>query len=240
MTRCPDCSEDYVNLGRHLGAKSISCNYPDLTQRQSDIITGLMMGDGSVTGSKSTDSSNPYLQVQMVSEEFLSWLDEELGIYSNGYKLEYTAEEQANRNNSSGEYQDVYSLTTMRAPIFDQWDEWYGDDGKKRFPEVRLTPVVAGVWYACDGWKNEQSKSGRPYACIGAANETKRCEAITKAFKEKGFESSWIRRSVRLTADASEEFWGGSSSHRDLTTSGLITRSYDAMRTVDRHHNRQL
>jgi len=206
VTHCPNCGNEYQRIGTHFGAKSTPCDYPDLTERQSEIITGLLMGDGSITGTSSSSGSNPYLQTQMVSKEFLDWVDDELGIYSNGCSLQNTAKEQADRNNSDGEYQDVYGLNTMRAPVFEQWASWY-DTGEKRFPEINLTPTIAGVWYVCDGWKNKQISGGRPIACIGAANEYERRERIVKSFEENGFNGSWIRRSIRLTADSSEEFW---------------------------------
>lgn len=200
MTHCHSCGDEYQKIGRHWYGSD--CPYPKPTERQSEIITGMLMGDASISGGT---QGNPFLQAEMVNEEFLLWLHEELGHLSANVKMVNTASEQASRNNSDGEYQDVYKIVTRRNPNLEKWQDWYSS-GEKVFPDITLTPTIAGVWYCCDGWKNEQS-NGRPYVAIGAANEIERSDRLIEMFEQQGFEASWVRRSIRLTVDDSETFW---------------------------------
>lgn len=57
--------------------QSSSCDFPELTPKQQEIITGVLMGDGTI----STPGANPLLSVVMITEEYLNYVDDKLGKY---------------------------------------------------------------------------------------------------------------------------------------------------------------
>ena len=63
---CPLCGGQYSQLATHW-SRSKDCSVPDLSGWQREVITGLLMGDGSVV----VPNKNPSLHVKMITEDFL-------------------------------------------------------------------------------------------------------------------------------------------------------------------------
>lgn len=156
LTKCHECGEEKERLGQHYALGS--CNYPDLTDRQEEILTGLVAGDGTVANNQGErrKKHNPYVQAEMTNPLFLEWLDEQFPLHGLGVSLKATAEEQAEKG-SWGEdenYSAMHSWRTMSTPKLDRYADWY-NTGEKRLPEdMQLTPMTLKVWYVCDGNKN--------------------------------------------------------------------------------------
>lgn len=200
MTECYSCGGEYQNVAGHWARTD--CSYPEPTERQSEIITGLMMGDASINNS---GKGNPYLQIEMINEEFLNWVHDELGTLSSSVRLVCTGEEQAERTGFN-ECNDVYKLVSRRNPNLSKWADWY-ETGEKIFPEIEPTPTVFGIWYSCDGWIARKEGSMSPTVEISSVNERHRKDEILEMFKDLGFSCSWIRNRVHLHVDSSKDFW---------------------------------
>lgn len=155
METCHNCGKERENLSRHWHLSS-ECEYPKLTEQQKEIISGMLMGDGSLNFWNK--DRNCRLEVKMVKQEFLDHLDNELGIFSNGVRLQSTGAEQASKSKEAfgveaepDNYNDVYRFQTKSIPELNEFADWYTDDGKVWPEENILTPTVLKYWYASDG-----------------------------------------------------------------------------------------
>ena len=84
---CPECGDEYQTLGTHWYYNE--SHRPELTDYQKEVITGLMMGDGSLNRQQ---GENPRLVVGMITKEYLEELDEIFGCLSTGVRLKTTTE----------------------------------------------------------------------------------------------------------------------------------------------------
>jgi len=156
---------------------------PELTRQQKEIINGLIMGDGSINYS----NKNPYIKIEMISPDYLKYIDDIFGCLGTGVKLQTTAKQNAKKSKDSGlspnakaeDYSDVYRWRSRTHPYLQKWAKWY-KTGKKVWPEdIELTPTVLKHWYCGDGhWNNNYNR-----ITISMANEVDNTEKIDKIFK---------------------------------------------------------
>lgn len=181
MERCPDCKCQFTRLGSHW-AMSDNCDYPNLTETQRDIMTGVLMGDGWI---KRKNGRNPYFAVTMSNQKYLESLDEELGVMSVGVSPSRSAEKSAEMSRESGlnpdansdNYNELFTLRSRSNPNLSKFADWY-NSGEKVFPEnISLTPTVLKNWYVCDGSKHRDE-----YLQIGINNERNSTEKIRRYF----------------------------------------------------------
>lgn len=182
---CPSCGDYYLELGHHWSKGE--CGYPEISNRQKEILTGLLMGDATL---HRKEGGYPYFICSMISHDFLRWLDNVMGVMGRGVSLWKTAEESAKGNRESGfspgakedDYNDLYRWETRSHPSFDSFASWY-DSGEKRFSDnLELTPTILKVWYCCDGSMNKGRKKRRIQ--IGATNEVDRLGYIRNLFSK--------------------------------------------------------
>jgi hypothetical protein len=146
-------------LGIHYGHE------PDhrkpLSNKQKEVVTGLLMGDGSIN----RQSKSPRLRAEMTAKAYLEYLDSKFPHISCGVTQSRSASEQAESHRESGfnnsasgnNYSDCYWWETMTHQDFDEFADWY-NTGNKVFPEsLELTPTVLKNWYVCDGGVNNKS-----------------------------------------------------------------------------------
>lgn len=196
-TEC-SCGDHFKFIGNHW--QGYPDHRPSFTDRQLDIIRGMLMSDGYLDSP--TDGRNPLLQIRMTTPEYLEYLDQEFGVLSNEYRIDMTAEENAERNRQTGfdvnakaeNYQDTYRLTTKRHPELKVFSSWY-DSGKKIWPcdEIELTPTVLTHLYCGDG-------TLAPDYCgisIAMSNELDRIDKVKDMFRRKGFDPSRVDVSDR-------------------------------------------
>lgn len=177
-------------------------------------MTGIVMGDGAVV----VPDKNPSLHVKMVNDEFLDWLDEELGWLSNGYTKVQTAEEAAQENRETGfsenasaeNYQDKYTLRTKADEQLWQWRDWYSS-GEKVYPDgLDLTPTTLKMWYVCDGCK--ENYNSEPHISITCLNEVERTKKLLSLFSDLPVEpvphKSQKSFSLRFNQTDSIWLWG--------------------------------
>jgi hypothetical protein len=182
MVDCPKCGEEYKNLGTHW--RYSPSHRPELTQKQLEVTTGLLMGDGSVC----SGGQNFRLKVKMISQNYLKYLDKVFACLATGVSLSQTAAESAKENRDSGfspnakeeNYSDLYHWYTRSHPKFNKFREWYSS-GEKVWPEnIELTPTVLKHWYVGDGsYHNSRSKQ---YISIGMSNEVENIKKVSKYF----------------------------------------------------------
>jgi hypothetical protein len=184
LSKCPECGNEYKSIGHHWGKSS--CNFPNLSSKQIEIATGLMMGDAAIH----TSSKNPSIQMLMVNEEYMKYIDSMFGIFGGGVKHRMTPEQSAKQARDSGfrananseDYSDVYQWRSMSHPKFSKFLNWYSS-GNKTFPEdIKLTPITLKHWYCCDGSFN--NTGGNKRIRISMSNEINERDKIDRFFKE--------------------------------------------------------
>lgn len=213
---CPSCNEEYLSLGVHWSVSS-KCEYPHITDKQIDILTGMLLGDVTVQ-KHSNNHTYSRIQWSMISEEFLKWLDSQLGILTLGsYTLQRTPEEAAENAVNSGltstasaeDYNAIYSNMTRARPEFKRFSNWYDSSGNKQFPlgDIDLTPLTLKVWYVCDGTLNKSNP--RPRVRITAVNESENIKELAQFVQEEtGIETTTIEGcKVVFDTEETEEFF---------------------------------
>lgn len=212
VVECHSCGGEFDAVGGHW--RQTDCPYPQLDERQYQILTGSLMGDGSIMN----HTGNPRIKVKSITKDFLQWIDDELGILSTGVQFDCSAEDSARTARSNGldlnaeaeDYSDVYRLITRALPCLQEFVEWY-DSGNKLFPEtLEITPLIAKVWYCCDGSLRKVSGQ-RPQAYLVASNEMHRPEYIEGLFEDAGFNPNMTNKNLIFNSDDTERLmsWMG-------------------------------
>lgn len=163
------------------------------------------MGDGTVH----KPGANPLLSVEMINEDFLNWVDEQLGKYGKGVRKVSTAEESAEQardrgfrpNAKSENYSSLYRLDTRTSPEFEKFLDWYSS-GEKVFPSVQLTPMVLKCWYVCDG--SYCTSGGKDRIEIAATNEIERFDNLVNSFYEVGLEARTSGKTIYFSNSDSD------------------------------------
>lgn len=184
---CHDCGHRYDRLSHHWTA-SDECEYPELTERQHNIIRGLMMGDGCSGYHES--NANPNITVRCIVPEYLEYLSDEFGVLGSDVALVKTGAEKAAENRDSGfrpdaraeNYSDQYCFNTMSTPEMWQYRDWY-ETGEKVWPDdLELTPETLTHWYVGDG----NNSAVYPELRIGMSNEKENTEKVERYFERAG------------------------------------------------------
>lgn len=187
---CPECGGRYRHLIKHWN--SSSCRTVEPTERQLQILTGLLMGDGTLLRGGPLAG----IAIEMTNREYLSWVDSQLGLFSTGVRIKHSAEEQLERAKDSEidtvrnaeSLKPSYRLLTRKFPSLNRFRQWYSS-GTKRFPtDLSLTPTSLRHWYCCDGTLSIPEKSDKPSATIISMNEADREAQTLQMFGEIGLE----------------------------------------------------
>lgn len=184
---CPDCNIRQGSMGNHW--LYTECKPPSLTKLQRNIITGIMMGDGSINpGTKA-----PKVQCEMKSYEYLNYIDRELYPYSTGVK----------------KTEDAWYWSSVCHESMREFDSWYcGIDRNKVFPEnIELTPEVLKHWYCCDGGiLNYESPNNQFY--IASLNEMENKEKVGNYFDRAGLPREyWIDHKIVFSIEDSKQIF---------------------------------
>lgn len=192
---CPNCGEEFVNMGQHW--KSSNCEYPELSNRQEDLLRGILMSDASVQF-----DDNNRLIIKMTTIDFLDWFAEQLDVICHSkYPVLYQTSDESKENarksfgdsvREDSEYKEKYQVLTRSHPFMNEFDDWYVPE--KRYPlgDLELTPTVAKMWYCGDGRLDETK--GR--ASIACTNEADRIDEVADLIREQGFDVNTTRNGV--------------------------------------------
>ena len=160
-----------------------------MSDKQIEILTGIMMGDGTLNRRNNT----PTVEVKCINNEYLDYLDNIFGIFSNGVSFYMSGRESCKQAVDSGlaedaeisNYSDVYRWMTINHTNLYMFDWYTGEKGEKVWPEdIDLTPTVLKHWYVGDG--NYRGGGSRCTIRISAANERGNEEKISSYFKRAG------------------------------------------------------
>lgn len=170
MHKCPSCKKTYKDIGKHWGH---SCDYPNITEEQHEILSGVLLGDGNVDNR----DSNPRFRIQVNEREFIEWFSEKMGVLAKSIsQVEHSMNDGYDRDNS-------YSIKTVTHPDLKRYANWY-NSGKKRYPEnLRLTPTKLKLWYVTDGDWNYKNNQFR----ITCSSQIHRDEYLKNLFNEFNF-----------------------------------------------------
>jgi hypothetical protein len=149
------------------------------------------MGDGCINrGYK--NSQNPRIQCEMISKDYLKYLDDIFGAIGCGVSLNCTAEESAEHCRESGfspnasaeNYSDLYVWRSRSHPELQEFAKWY-NTGEKVWPsDISLTPTVLKHWYCGDGTYN--NRKSQNHIIISCAKQYKNTEKIDGVFSRQG------------------------------------------------------
>jgi len=158
--KCLQCGKEFERLSQHWALST--CSEPDLTDKQKEIVKGLLMGDGTLANREET----PYLQCIMTNKDYLKFLSEKFET-SSEVTLSKTAKQSAEEDIDSGfnpkaseqNYKNVYRWATATRKSLKPFSKWY-KTSEKLFPEnLVLTPTCLRHWYVCDGGLVYKDKS---------------------------------------------------------------------------------
>jgi hypothetical protein len=184
---CNQCESEYQRIATHWNQSS-SCSHKEFTDHQHEVITGILMGDGTID----TANKNPRLRVDMISPNYLQYVNDKFGILGNEVKMRMTAAESAkntrkngyNPNSKEKNYSDLYRWSSISHPDLQEFLDWYSS-GDKVWPEnIELTPTVLKHWYCGDGcWENSGTSN-----CIniGVSNEISATDKVSRMFENMG------------------------------------------------------
>jgi hypothetical protein len=171
MKRCGGCGNCFQRLGTHW--QMSDCSYPEISNFQHDVITGILMGDGTVDLGEG--HKNPRFSVQMVNNNYLEYIDSLFGNISTGVREVGIATSAGNK---------VYRLQTRRHPELHEYWNWYSS-GVKIWPDdLELTPTVMRHWFCCDG--HYDTNNGHRRLNIGMLNEVGNKDKINSYLSEVG------------------------------------------------------
>ena len=213
---CPQCGDNYEDLGIGSHWVQSSCDYPQFTQKQYEIVIGSLMGDGSVR----RKNKNPYSNLYNTNTVYLDYVRQQFPLLMTDVKLKSTAEEgveytrkrNLDYNVSPTEYHDCYRVRTRGTPDLAELADWYSSGEKVFDQDLELTPTITRHWYAGDGNLDmshvlrDNGFNSKGNCEITATNERERSHNITKMFQEAGFDVSFHCDKIRFTVEETKRF----------------------------------
>jgi len=218
MTACPNCGDEYQILPHHWRQAS-DCDWPPFSQRQRELLKGLVMGDGSVTIPGQGQSR---MTITSTNERWLRWLRAQFGIFAGEVTIAQTGDEVAANaqdhpsfDDSGGawEYNDIYRIDIRAHPYLTGMRERWYPDGTIHYPEsLVLTPISAKAWYCSDGGLSWCGPD-RALAAFGTHNEADRPEYLHNLFERHGFSPNWSEPLIRFSTKETSELldWMGTA-----------------------------
>jgi len=178
--KCQQCGNKFKNIGSHWNQSS--CNYPNFSDYQKEIIVGLLMGDAWLN---TQCGRKPTLRCEMSSPNYLEYVNSIFKVLGNGVSLRDSAQQSAERKRSLGDtsakeenYSDIYYWSTISHPELGEFN-WYSS-GEKIWPEdIELTSTTLKHLYCGDG-----SRVNGNQIRISMLNEKDNTEKVTKIFKQ--------------------------------------------------------
>ena len=181
---CPNCENRYKGVATHW-AKSSTCDYPNITARQREIMDGLLLS-GAGGFIRERPRSEPKFVLHSTDKDLLNWLSNQFGVCGKPVREAATAEETkeqlASLREASGKggedfdynTETLYRWETRTNSNFKRiWADWKGQDGAIRIPSsFDPMPLTFAVVYAIRGYldKINSSLPGQVVAFYRAGN----------------------------------------------------------------------
>lgn len=203
LRKCPECGNEYERLGRHFTSKET--HRPPISDKMNRILTGILMGDGSVR----TQYEHPVFRLRITAKDYLKWLKNQCEWLFGDITLDQDASQQAELARKGGmnpqadptDYNDLYGMRSVPHPDFEQFQHWYGEEGKKYPDGLELSPTVVKHWYVCDGWINYPKTASKGSIGIRVSEKHGDLGKIAAKFKPLGVEPTVINESIRFSLD---------------------------------------
>jgi hypothetical protein len=183
---CPDCGKDGLkNLGMHISQSK--CQYPNLSENQKEVLSGILMGDGHVRESGIFEvavKEKEYLD--NVVNIFPDWLITKSGVHS--------------FYNESADGEIMWRFRTVSCEETENMrDNWY-ENGNKNYPieNIELSATVLKHWYATDG-----GLDGYNRPCLYSSNED--TEVLRDWIANHGYDVCNDKYSVRFNESGAEK-----------------------------------
>lgn len=186
---CPECGNEYDSIGHHWTWNEH--HRPELTNKEMEIFTGMMMGDGTLHRS----GNNPHLVISSITKEYLEYVDEIMGVKTTGVKQfdsksadknARSIEKSFGKSAENVSCSDIYVLSTRKFPELQKLDWYTGNNGEKVWPNnIDLTPTVLKHWYANDGTYNKDNN----FLNIAASNERGNYKKVKEMFERASLPS---------------------------------------------------
>jgi len=211
---CSVCGDEFINMGQHW--KSTQCEYPELSDKQEDMLRGMLMSDGTVQFGE-----NNNLKITLTEYEFLEWFSDELDcICPSRYPTVHRTSEEAKENtvdyfgeeavDMDSEYNEQYLLLTRSHPFLNEFDNWYVPEKRYPLDDLELTASMAKMWYCGDGSLHSHHSGER--AEITCSNEQNRLDKVAYLIREQGFDVYLMSKgAIQITSGDTPRFldWMG-------------------------------
>lgn len=175
LVDCPNCDHVSPQLSKHWSGSE--CEYPQLTDYQEDVLTGILMSDGSINHPQENERSRFRVDMYEPSIPYLQYLSEEVfPVVTTKVRKGETAEKSANRESNTFSLveencSDMYYLSSRRMPCFDEYLDWY-EDGHKYWPceDIEMNSTIFKHLYVGDG--SLRVKNEIPYISIACNDQS--------------------------------------------------------------------
>lgn len=205
------CRADSLSIGDRIVTR-----YPDLSDRQKEVLTGTLLGDASLSWYRKKSGAAVNL-IQSVKQE--DWFFLKIKAFEN---LVWNSI----RKHTNSFDSTCLASSSLRTPALSSWaNQWYVKDnrkGKRKRKVVprdlvskHFTPLMLAAWYMDDGNLQTRAEWGRPAVRLYTlafseedvewlASKLTECGYEAKAYCNSGKESQYY---IYITPDGSEKFF---------------------------------
>jgi len=209
LVKCPNCEFVSSQLAKHWSSNN--CDYPKLNEHQRDVLTGILMGDGSINLSKG--NQNPRFRIDMYepSLPYLNYLSSKIfPVITTSVSEGETAKSSCERNSNTIEKNlkrshDMYYLSSRRMPFIKEYEEWY-INGHKFWPceDINMNPTIFKHLYVGDGHLYKKSESY--YISIAANDQYEIIDEVVSMFNDVGLNPNIVTHDRRDRIDVEIRF----------------------------------
>lgn len=200
----PDNIASIVEQHKKLYVQVKNESLPELTIRQQEIITGSLLGDGSLSGSTGKINSKFRKKQCIQLRPYLDWHYAELSPFSKSIKNVHSDEVAIFNKNTNRVVRKkcksriiAAEYYTVAHPRFSALrSNWYPVDRKQLPSDLRLTPLTVAVWFLDDGCNDKQCKTAYFYTQSFAFEEA---EHLANLMSEFNIRPKLISRTSKKT-----------------------------------------
>lgn len=187
---CPGCGETYQRLSRHW--TSGSCPHPQLSTHQRAVVTGILLGSGSIQG----NGENKHLLTSTPHLDHAVWVAEQLGWLTHSLKRKDYPEGHR------------YLVRTHAHPTLTRYrDRWYAGESEKQPPGgLDLLPTVGRVWWADAGGLQWHGDYDSQRTGTWSAEADAKARRIQRVLGDAGFDATRTGKRVQLQGAALERW----------------------------------
>ena len=154
-------------------SQALKANYFNISEELIHFLNGLLLGDGCLV--YTTNKKSCWYGHSDKNKEYLEWLQNNFRKF--GIKC----------SNIKTHTNNCYALKTLSYRNFTKIRELWYPNGKKKIPDINITPITLFNWYIGDG---SYSKGKHPKVVICSQFDEKGKDTMAKKFKNIGIKNS--------------------------------------------------